>query len=78
MIGYKEEVTIILNVLSAFNILVKTIHTEFESITGTRARNRIFKLENLKSRVTILDTIQIQLSLFKFAALFKIPATIQI
>jgi len=44
----------------------------------TVARNRIFKLANLKSRVTIHSTIQIQLSLFKFTALFKILATIQI
>ena len=47
--------------------------------------NRIFKLANLKSRVTIHYTIQIQqftiqipLTLFKFIALFKISGTIQI
>ena len=44
----------------------------------TVARNRIFKLANLISRVTIHGTIQIQLSLFKFVALFKISGTIQI
>ena len=36
------------------------------------------KLKKIKSRVIIHSTIQIQLTLFKFVALFKILGTIQI
>ena len=45
---------------------------------GNKRENSNFQLANLKSRVTIHDTIQIQRLLFKFVALFKISGTIQI
>ena len=51
---------------------------QYKGRQGTSGKLRIFKLANLKSRVTIHGTIQIQRLLFKFVALFKISSTIQI
>jgi hypothetical protein len=45
---------------------------------GEQDGNEQQKIENSKSQVTIHGTIQIQLTLFKFVALFKISGTIEI
>ena len=45
---------------------------------GNERKNTQIQTANSKSGVTIHGTIQIQLTLFKFMALFKISSTIQI
>ena len=57
---------------------VEISHVLYRERNAGQAKNSKIQIANSKSRVTIHDTIQIQLLLFKFVALFKMSGTIQI